>query len=274
MKFANDHNEKKEAEYFNKVYSRLLHNSAQLQIEPELYLRSNCETYKISGCWTGDRNKLAMKLIGLRSLRGKVVLDVGCGYGRWGILFALLGAEVYGFDISERGIEIAKLSSKISGASERTHFEVASVKRLPYDDSMFDYAFGNSALHHIIKIKDSGQEISRVLKPGGIAVFSENLGHNPIIEIPRSVIRKRKGLDEYDVMLKYEDYKRFGKFFSSMRIYEIHLLFMAKRFFGYRTGNTFIKNSLNLLKKIDDFLLYSFPFLRKYCGEAVLRYIK
>lgn len=185
-----------------------------------------------------------------------------------------MGAEVYGFDISERGIGIAKLSSEINGASERAHFEVASIERLPYDNSTFDCALGDSALHHIIKIKDSGKEISRVLKLGGIAVFSENLGHNLIIEIFRSIIRKRKGSEEYDVMLRCKHYKRFGRFFSSMEIYEMHLLFMSKRFFGYQTANILIKNSMNLVKKIDDFLLRSLPFLRKYCGEAVVRYIK
>lgn len=60
------------------------------------------------GGWSywGDLRKEAFELLG--EVRGKRVLDYGCGSGQLGVYLALQGARVSGFDLSREGIEMAR----------------------------------------------------------------------------------------------------------------------------------------------------------------------
>src|SRR5262249_19154372 len=60
----------------------------------------------------GHRTKRVFELMNLRDLRGKTILDIGCGNGQYSVLFALLGAKVYGIDITPVGIEVANKIAK------------------------------------------------------------------------------------------------------------------------------------------------------------------
>src|ERR1700735_4748987 len=58
----------------------------------------------------------------LGSLRGKRVLDVGCGDGVNAVLLASLGAEVTGIDVSPKAIDLATQRAKLSGVASSTRF--------------------------------------------------------------------------------------------------------------------------------------------------------
>ena len=70
-------------------------------------------------------------------LKGKRCLDAGCGGGRYSIAMARLGArEVIGVDVSEQGIENARLRGR---DLSNLRFKVASVLELPFEDDSFDF---------------------------------------------------------------------------------------------------------------------------------------
>ena len=56
------------------------------------------------------------------AVKGKRVLDVGCGSGRYAVRFALEGAEVTGVDVSESMLEVARARARTLGVAERCRF--------------------------------------------------------------------------------------------------------------------------------------------------------
>src|SRR5262249_60258603 len=59
-------------------------------------------------------------------------------------------------------------------------FGQADGGRLPFADGCFDAVWGNAVLHHLDLLK-AGRELRRVLAPGGVAVFCEPWGENPLL---------------------------------------------------------------------------------------------
>jgi SAM-dependent methyltransferase len=100
------------------------------------------------------------------------LLDFGCGPGEYAVLFAKLGYEVHGFDISPGNVAHAEWLSQQYGLADRTRFTVAVAEDLPYPSDFFDIAVGVDILHHV-EIGPALRECLRTLKPGGIALFRE-----------------------------------------------------------------------------------------------------
>ena len=74
---------------------------------------------------------------GRRLVRGKRVLDLGCGDGRFALGVASLAASVEGLDPDEEGIAAAKKAARKAGA-RNVHFGVGAAQQLPYPDGAFD----------------------------------------------------------------------------------------------------------------------------------------
>jgi len=99
----------------------------------------------------------------------KKVLDLGCGSGRHLIYLAERGSEVYGIDLAETGIKIAK--DWLDEKDLQADLKIGSVyKKLPYEDDFFDAVVSIRVLHHarIEDIRKAIEEIQRVLKPRGL----------------------------------------------------------------------------------------------------------
>jgi ubiquinone/menaquinone biosynthesis C-methylase UbiE len=107
-------------------------------------------------------------------LPGARVLDYASGAGHWGIRMAQAGADVSGFDLSPIGIERANLRARNAGV--RASFTCADATSLPYPAESFDLVVGIQALHHTVKYAGMAHESHRVMRHGGIAVFTENIG--------------------------------------------------------------------------------------------------
>src|SRR6266481_763873 len=58
----------------------------------------------------------------LGDLRGKNILDVGCGEGEDAMILAMLGAQVTGLDVSPGAIALARQRAALNGVSDRTRF--------------------------------------------------------------------------------------------------------------------------------------------------------
>jgi ubiquinone/menaquinone biosynthesis C-methylase UbiE len=104
----------------------------------------------------------------LGDLRGKRVLDVGCGKGRFARVFQEQepGAEIWGLDISEEMLRFVP-----DGIRTRA----GSMTELPFEDGFFDGAYATESLEHAVEIEKAVSEICRVVKPGGrIAIIDKN----------------------------------------------------------------------------------------------------
>ena len=100
-------------------------------------------------------------------LKGKKVLDMGCGSGRFTLGFAQLGVEkVIGIDLGKTGIDVGRKISQKSGLTNIEFIE-DSVLSLPFEDDSFDFVFSKGVLHHTGNLEKGLDEYHRVLKKGG-----------------------------------------------------------------------------------------------------------
>lgn len=115
-------------------------------------------------------------------IRGKTVLDVGCGFGREAVLFALKGALVTGIDLSEQSISKARDFAQHIGVS--VNFLVGNVDLLNYNEQ-FDIVFCRAILHHLPYPAETTKRLSCCIKPGGLLIAQEPKLENPIVQIGR-----------------------------------------------------------------------------------------
>jgi SAM-dependent methyltransferase len=165
----------------------------------------------------------------LGDIGGRRMLEYGCGLGEISVLLAKSGAYVSTFDLSPKSVLTCRQRAKINHVDQHIRLSVAAGENLPYADESFDVVFGKAILHHLDA--DLGwTEISRVLKPGGKAVFVEPMGMNPVLNFVRDhVPYPKKNPRGTDRPLNYVDIDKWGRGFRQFWYREIQLLSMLER---------------------------------------------
>jgi ubiquinone/menaquinone biosynthesis C-methylase UbiE len=119
-----------------------------------------------------QRNALK-KIFG--ELKGKRILDVGCGVGRWSIQLAAVAEHVVGVDFARGMVGIAK-DRAIERAPGNVDFVLASAHSLPFSSRSFDASLSVTVLQHIVDEKqlvEALSEIARIAKIGGRIILLE-----------------------------------------------------------------------------------------------------
>jgi SAM-dependent methyltransferase len=202
----------------------------------------------------------------LGDLRGKKVLEYGCGLGHVSTLLVRSGALVTTFDLSRVS---AKVASQRVALNNQNHLAVtvAAGESLPFADECFDSIFGKAILHHL-DVGLGADDLYRVLKRGGKAVFTEPMGMNPLLNFVRDhVWYPKKTPRGADRPLSYDEIHAWGQRFSQFYYREIELLSMIERGFGFKT-------QLPRLRRLDNLLLERAPFLRRYCRYVIMFMVK
>lgn len=102
-------------------------------------------------------------------LRGKTLLDLGCGYG-WHCNFAAAqgAAEILGIDLSHKMIEEARKRNQ----ANRIRYRVCGIEEYEYPENTWDCVVSNLALHYIENIETIFQKVHRTLKKDGVFIFN------------------------------------------------------------------------------------------------------
>jgi len=107
----------------------------------------------------------------LGQVKGKRILDAGCGNGYLCRLLSKKGAEIVGVDVSKRSIEIAEEIEKKEPMN--IQYQIGSICDLRmFEDDAFDLIVSNIVLDDLQDIDKAIRELYRVLKPEGKLVFS------------------------------------------------------------------------------------------------------
>ncbi|MEO8393563.1 MAG: class I SAM-dependent methyltransferase [Chloroflexota bacterium] len=100
----------------------------------------------------------------LPPLAGKIVLDLACGTGRYGLIAQERGAQ--------QVIAIDNSPAMLAGNPLRNRAQ-ATTEIIPLASESVDIVLCGLALGHLPKLQPSLDEIARILKPGGAALVSD-----------------------------------------------------------------------------------------------------
>ncbi len=117
-------------------------------------------------------------LDGLAGLRGKQVLDVGCGGGILAEAMARRAARVTGIDLAAKPLGVARLHALEAGVLNLNYREIATEALAAESPASFDVVTCMEMLEHVPDPAAVVQACASLAKPGGWVFFS-TLNRNP-----------------------------------------------------------------------------------------------
>jgi 2-polyprenyl-3-methyl-5-hydroxy-6-metoxy-1,4-benzoquinol methylase len=106
-------------------------------------------------------------------LKGRLVLDVGCGMGRFAEVATRWGARVVGVDLSAA----AEVAAKNLASRDFVAFQ-SDVFALPFAPESFDIIYSVGVLHHTPDCEAAVKALAKYLKPGGVLAVWLYSGYN------------------------------------------------------------------------------------------------
>jgi 2-polyprenyl-3-methyl-5-hydroxy-6-metoxy-1,4-benzoquinol methylase len=218
----------------------------------------------------------------LGELRGRTLLDVGCGLGEASVYFAMEGATVTASDISPGMCDAAKRLAAANGVSIDTHVAAVEDMRLAAD-RQFDVIYTGNTLHHA----DLPVMLDRILphlKPGGTFVSWDPVAYNPLINVYRAMAKEVRTEDEHPLRLRdvREVRSRFETSETRWFWFTTLLIFVLMAVVQFRSPNKerYWKKVVEEadswawlyrpLAALDRALLTVLPFLRPLCWNVVI----
>ena len=193
------------------------------------------------------------------NVKGKSVLEIGCGRGDFSLFLGERGGKVHGTDFSNAAIEIAKEKAIIRNA--RVDFSVVDAQTIPFENESFDVIFSCECLEHIPDPQKALNEIYRILKSGGTAVITtENYSNAMIIPWIQSWVTK-KAFNSGDEVQPIENFFLYWNVKKMMK----KSGFRVKKITGWHYVFLILPRSLNVIvEKIENKFLRSAvkPFAR------------
>ena len=162
-------------------------------------------------------------------VRGKKVLDAGCGGGSLSYLLAKAGASVVGVEYDKRGVEFAKqnLASADPGKRLQCEFMQGSVYELPFSPESFDLVVSCEVIEHLEEPAKMLSEAKRVLKQGGTLILTTPYRFTEVPKDPNHVREFYPG-ELLGLMKNY---------FPQAEVKETHHMFWRALFtYGFRSA--------------------------------------
>jgi 2-polyprenyl-3-methyl-5-hydroxy-6-metoxy-1,4-benzoquinol methylase len=123
--------------------------------------------------------------------KGRTVLDVGCGSGRWTYAMASLGARVVAVDFTDAAVEVTR---DVTRGLDEVDVIQASLFHLPFQAEQFDFVVSWGVLHHTFDTAAAFRAISPLVRPGGMLYIMVYERRSPLkvvgTELLRMVLRR------------------------------------------------------------------------------------
>jgi ubiquinone/menaquinone biosynthesis C-methylase UbiE len=133
------------------------------------------------------------------NIKGKNILDIGCGTGIYAKKMTKMGAKVKGFDISPKMLEIAKEENP------KLELKQSSLYNIPFNEK-FDIAIAPLVIHYLKNLDKVFKEVNRILKSQGYFIFSIS---NPVFEVTEKISKNRRLV------------RKFGNYFKEKKQYKM-----------------------------------------------------
>lgn len=193
----------------------------------------------------------------LEDLKGKRILDLGCGDGHNSILLAKLGARVTGIDISPKSIELARKNAKANRVSDDIDFVCSPVEEAVLPRALFDVIWGDCILHHLIDSLDSlMKQLTLWAKPGAIMLFSEPVNFNNTLRRLRMKVPIKTEATPDERPLEPREIEIVKSFLPDLKIRFYSLLCRLERFvlfeqFNYERSSLARRLVFNMMAAFD-----------------------
>jgi 2-polyprenyl-3-methyl-5-hydroxy-6-metoxy-1,4-benzoquinol methylase len=218
----------------------------------------------------------------LGDLRGRRVLDLGCGRGETSVYFALHGAQVTVLDISTGMLDLTAALARRYGVSLRVHKADAQDLRLDPGEK-FDVIHAANMLHHV-DLKQTLPQMLAHLDPTGTFISWDPLAYNPIINLYRRMATQVRTEDEHplrreDVTFLTGQFRRIETrwyWLSTLSIFMLMAAWQRRNPNKERYWKAVVDEAdrwarlYHPLERLDKLVLRVFPPLRWWCWNVLI----
>lgn len=200
----------------------------------------------------------------VRTHSGGALLDYCCGMGESSIKYNTLFKDITAIDISQEELDHGKRNA-FELSINNIAFQCQDAEHTDIRSDSFDVIICIGVLHHL-DLPSATNELTRLLKPGGVAICLEALGHNPFINLYRRLTPRLRTAWETDHILRLADINNMAAQFSNSERYFFHISTLFALLFRRTSLFPLI---LNLSQKLDSKLLCKIPFIRRLSWQCI-----
>ena len=210
----------------------------------------------------------------LGNLSGRRVLDVGCGDGLNMTMFAKMGADVTGIDVSPGALDVAHRRAEVNGVADSVRLVCSPIEKADLPDASFDVVWGDGILHHVLdELEPTVRRLVRWVKDDGLIVFSEPVNLFEPLRRLRRLVPVHTDATPGERPLVASELEIVRRYVPDLRLRHYMLLGRLDRFvlvnFNYERSagiRRAIVNAIDLL----DYGLLSLPLIDRLAGACVL----
>jgi 2-polyprenyl-3-methyl-5-hydroxy-6-metoxy-1,4-benzoquinol methylase len=210
----------------------------------------------------------------LGPLARRRVLDVGCGDGLNTVMFARMGAQVTGIDISAGALDVARRRALASGVSARVDLVCGPIEQADLPAGAFDVVWGDGILHHVLDdLPLVLERLVRLARPGGLILFAEPINLSPALRRLRGLIPVQTDATPGERPMVRSEIDLVRRHVPDLRVRHYGLLGRLDRFIlvhhNYERSPAVRRAIANAVDAVD-WALLSLPFVRRLASTCVM----
>lgn len=192
------------------------------------------------------------------------ILDAFCGYGAVGKNCLLRESNINLYLDDESEVQIKRARENLPQIP-KNHFSTESFPKSHFENNFFDTIVIKMGLHEVRKDEQLKvlKDFLRILKPEGKVIVWDIMLNKNNQTLFQDIIRKKDELAGFDMLIKERYFFREEEFLDNViragftKIKDFHTI--NYRFSSRKRLESELKNDMNLLKKLNDYIRKRFP---------------